>query len=214
MAKPPYRYIVFTDASYKIFDGRGYCGYGVVIVNHETGNYTEFGGDLSDHTIVFGESWAILQGVRKVLDIISKSPDPSGKVLVVTDSKLCVNILTHYINRWDLSNWDNWKTLKGKPVKNQEIYRKIVTLIQKYPEVRFRITHMHGHMGKKHENKIKEDLRSYGINPTDEAVDTFRRMNAKVDRIAQSAVDRQIQLESRYWVIPKLKRSVKAYEED
>lgn len=206
MAKLPFKYIVFTDASYKTYDGRGYCGYGVVVINMRTLCYTEFGGDLSDHTIVFGESWAIMKGVQKAIELIERSSDSDGKVLIVTDSKLCVNILTNYIDRWDTSNWDNWKTIKGKSVKNQEIYKRIVEMIRKHQNIQFRIAHMHGHMGKKHEDTIRKDLSKYGIKPTDEAVRTFRKMNAKVDEIAQNAVDRQIKLESQYGVIPIMKR--------
>lgn len=209
MKPKTFRYIVFTDASFKKYGNRGYCGYGVVVVNTASNCYTSFGGDLSDHTIVFGESWAILQGVRKVIDLINRSSNPSGEILVVTDSKLCVNILTQYINRWDTTNWDNWKTLKGKPVKNQEIYKRIVNLIEKYPDIRFRITHMHGHIGKDDQSKIKADLKSYGIKSSEETVKMFRKMNAKVDAIAQSAVDRQISLEATYGFIPIMKRSRK-----
>ena len=200
------QYIVFTDASYKKRDGRGYCGYGVVIVNMETRQFTEFGGDLSDHTIVFGESWAILKGVQKALELMKNSSHKmKGRVLIVTDSKLCVNILTNFIPRWDTSE-ETWKTLSGKPVKNQEIYKRITTLLGKYPDVEFRITHVHGHLGKKFEYKIRRDLEKHGINPTDETVTAFRRMNARVDAIAQGEVDRQIRLESQYGVIPTLKR--------
>lgn len=201
------RYVVFTDASYKKSNGRGYCGYGVVIVNMKSNCYTSFGGDLSDHTIVFGESWAILKGVERALELIDQSSDPTGDILIVTDSKLCVNTLTRFIDMWDTSDWDHWKTMRGKPVKNQEIYRRIIRMIRKYPDVRFRITHMHGHIGQKYEDTIRKDLSKYGIKPTDEAVSTFRKMNAKVDAIAQNEVDRQIKLESRFGVIPSLKRS-------
>lgn len=200
------RYVVFTDASYKKTENRGYCGYGVVIVNMQSNCYTSFGGDLSDHTIVFGESWAILKGVERTLELINQSSDPTGDILIVTDSKLCVNILTRLINMWDTSDWENWKTMRGKPVKNQEIYRRIIRAIRKYPKIRFRITHMHGHIGHKYEDKIRKDLSKYGLNPTDETVSTFRKMNAKVDAIAQQEVDRQIKLESQYGVIPILRR--------
>ncbi|MCM1230277.1 MAG: hypothetical protein NC489_09090 [Ruminococcus flavefaciens] len=207
MSKSNFRYVVFTDASFKHYAGRGYCGFGVVVVNMESNCYASFGGDLSDHTIVFGESWAILKGVQKALDLIKRSPKQKGNILIVTDSKLCVNILTRFIHLWDTSDWQDWKTLRGKSVKNQEIYKRIVRLMQEHPDVHFRITHMHGHIGKKYEDTIRKDLHRYGIKPTDETVSTFRKMNAKVDAIAQESVDRQIRLESKYGILPIMKRS-------
>lgn len=207
MSKTRFRYIVFTDASYKTYDGRGFCGFAVVVVNMTNNSYTEFSGDLSDHTIAFGESWAIYRGAQKAVDLITRSPDPTGEVLIVTDSKLCVNILTRFISRWDLTNWDDWKTLGGSSVKNQEIYRRIVRLVERYPDIHFRIAHMHGHKGKKHEKIIRDDLIKHGINPTDNAVSTFRKMNAKVDELAQGVVDHQIKLETKYGKLPILKRS-------
>ena len=127
--------------------------------------------------------------------------------MVVTDSKLCVNILTDYIPKWDTSDWNDWKTKKGQSVKNQDIYKRIVRLLENYPDVHFRITHIHGHQGKSNEGKIRKDLMKHGITPTDAAVSTFRRMNAMADRLAQAEVDRQIKLETLYGTVSKLRRN-------
>ena len=60
MYKHKLRYVVFTDASFKKRNGSSYCGYGAVVVNLETNQYVSFSGELSDRSIVFGESWAII----------------------------------------------------------------------------------------------------------------------------------------------------------
>ncbi len=207
MYKHKLRYVVFTDASFKKRNGSSYCGYGAVVVNLETNQYVSFSGELSDRSIVFGESWAILKGLQKTLKLIQQSDDISGDVMVVTDSKLCVNILTDYIPKWDTSDWNDWKTRKGQSVKNQDIYKRIVRLLENYPDVHFRITHIHGHQGKSNEGKIRKDLMKHGITPTDAAVSTFRRMNAMADRLAQAEVDRQIKLETLYGTVSKLRRN-------
>lgn len=207
-----YNYLVITDASFKKVDDKGYCGYGVAIVNTSTLQYTTFGDMLpSGHTIAYGELWGIYRGVEKALQFIGKKAD--ARILVVTDNKLAVNGFTLWIPKvWDISDWHNWKTLHGKPVKNQVVYRKTLELISKYPRVTVRMSHMHGHGKRKDIEKLRNDLRIHGIIADDDTVELFRSMNAMVDKIAGSVVDRKILLDQKYGEVPELVR--KEFEAD
>lgn len=196
----PVKYIVFTDASRrKGRDGRPYCGYGVAVLNIETQQFIKFGGELSPRSVVFCEAWAIYRGLVKVAEIIKENPPKKGEqiqILVVTDSKLNVEILSKYIPySWDLSDWNRWKKHDGSPVKNQDLYRRIVSFMETHPEIHARVTHMNSHLNDKEWLRIKKKLSSYGINVRKETAQMFMGMNAIVDRIAQETTAKQRELE-------------------
>lgn len=201
----PYRYIVFTDASYKRHGEKGYCGYGVAILNTETKEYGTFGDYVGERTIVYGEGWAINRGIKQALKLVSKQEKVG--ILVVTDSKLSVQVHCKFIpHKWDLSDWHNWRTVKGKYVKNQEIYRNTVELVQRYPNVHIRMAHIHSHMGMSNSDKIKEDLSKHGIRADKDTVKMFMTMNDTVDRIAQDYVEKAIKRQLEWETLPALER--------
>ena len=123
-------YILFTDGSVRrLRTGECISGYGIVVVDTTTKQYTCFGGDIRTTSIVYAEAWAIYRGLH-FISKITKTRNVKPHVLVVSDSKLNVSILGDLIpNTWDLSDWDNWKKKDGSPVMNQELYRDIVELI-------------------------------------------------------------------------------------
>jgi len=184
------KYIVFTDASRrKGRNNRPYCGYGVAVLNVETKSYITFGGELSPRSVVFCEAWAIYRGLVKVAELAKDNPPKKGEqvqALVVTDSKLNVEILSRYIPyAWDLSDWNHWKKQDGTPVKNQDLYRTIVTFMEKHPEIHARVTHVNSHLNDEEWLRTKRKLSRYGVNVRKEAAQMFMSMNAIVDRIAQ-----------------------------
>lgn len=202
----PYSYILWTDSSQKTYDGRGYCGYGCVILNTRTMKFAMFGDYIGDVTIACGELMAIYKGIKKTLQFIGK--DEAARILIVSDNKLAVTGFSYYIPyKWDISNWYHWKTVKGKPVKNQGIYRKTLELIRKYSKVKIRIAHMHSHTGKNGKDKIRHDLKNHGIVADKETVDLFQKMNAEVDRLAGEKVVEQIERDKKMGPVPEtLKR--------
>lgn len=185
MGKVP-RYIVFTDASHRSDrKGHDYCGYGVVILNVETRHYMQFGGELGDRTAAFGETWAIYQGVKNAIKFCSK--EEKTDILIVTDSKLNVKTMSVFIPYvWDTSDWHNWKKVDGKPVKNQEIYRRIVELIRRNSHVHVRITHVNSHLTHKDWRRIQFKLEKYNIMADEETSKMFMDMNAIADEIAKT----------------------------
>lgn len=207
----PIKYIVFTDASRrKGQSGRAYCGYGVAVLNIKTKQYVTFGGELSARSVVFCEAWAIYQGLVKVAEIIADNKPPKGEqvqALVVTDSKLNVEILSRYIPySWDLSDWEHWKKQDGTPVKNQDLYRRIVTFMKTHTELHARITHVNSHLTDKEWLRTKRKLRDYGINVRKETAQMFMGMNAIVDQIAQDTTTTMRDREEREGLYFRLER--------
>lgn len=205
MAVPP-KYIIFSDASVR----RGknditYAGYGVVVLNTETREYTHFGGELGGHTVAYSEAYAIYRGIRYVRDIASNKNDPT-QILVVTDSKLNVKILSVFIPYvWDLSDWNHWKKADGHAVKNQEVYRKIVSLIQGSPGIHVRVTHINSHLGEDDWERVKSKLKQYGIIVDATTAQMFREMNAIADNVAQSITRKMRNEDEKYGPFIRLK---------
>ena len=196
----PVKYIVFTDASCRKGEGkRAYCGYGVAVLNVENQSYTTFGGELSPRSIVYCEAWAIYRGLVKVAELVQDDPiDEPVQVLVVTDSKLNVEILSQYIPySWNLTDWNHWKKSDGSPVKNQDLYRVLLTFMNNHPEIHARVTHMNSHLSDKEWLKTQKKLCKYGINVRKETAKIFMKMNAAVDEIAQDITAQMKDDESR-----------------
>ena len=205
MTESPYKFIVYTDASYKNKDGVGYAGYGVAILNTSNMTYCTFGSSIGDKTIAYAELWAIYKGMEKALRFIGH--EKKTNILVVTDSKLCVTCLTYFLPyKWNLTDPNNWKTSNKKPVKNQAVFKMILKLLDSYSNVRVRIAHIHGHTTPKDIPKLMRDLEKHGIRADADTVDLFRRMNAIVDKIAGSYVDQDIKMRVRNKDIPWLTR--------
>lgn len=183
--KQPIKYIVFTDASCRRSNSSLYCGYGGVILNTDTNRYASYGGSLGERSTVYCEAWGLLRGLIEISNVIksSKGKEPVG-VLLVTDSKLNVQILTEWIPKWDLSDWMNWRKRDGSLVKNQDLYRRILRVIQDTPEMKVRITHVNSHLTDKEWRRIFKKLQDYGINADESTSKTFMRMNALADGIA------------------------------
>lgn len=202
----PVKYIIFTDASRRTgFSNRQYCGYGVAVLNLETHNYITFGGELSDRSVVFCEAWAIYRGLVKVTELIDK--DKSTRVLVVTDSKLNVDILSRWIPyAWDLSDWKHWRKSDGTLVKNQDLYRRIILFMKDHPELRASITHMNSHLGDQDWPKVKKKLQMYRVNVERETAQMFMFMNGVVDQIAQNITTAMRDRENRDGFYFRLKR--------
>lgn len=177
----PVEYIIFTDASCIRHENRTYGGFGVIILNTETKKFTKFGGSLSGRSIVFCEAWAIYQGLKKTTEIMKGR---EAGVLVVTDSKLNVQILCDWIPRWNLRDWMHWTKRDGTVVKNQDLYRRILTILSHHQEMKVRMTHINSHLKSLDWKRISDKLRSYGVNADESTSKLFITMNSMVDEIA------------------------------
>ena len=179
-------YILFTDGSVRrLRTGECISGYGIVVVDTTTKQYTCFGGDIRTTSIVYAEAWAIYRGLH-FISKITKTRNVKPHVLLVSDSKLNVSILGDLIpNTWDLSDWDNWKKKDGTPVLNQELYRDIVELIYDN-EMRVRFIHINSHLDDAAYKTIKKKLQEVDVKLDNDIAKLFVMMNNMADETATS----------------------------
>lgn len=184
-------FIIFTDGSVrKWYDGKektpkNCAAYGVVILNVSTMQYTKFGGELNTSSSAYAEAHAIYRGLQYTNGVCTKK-DIDPEVLVITDNKLNVDILTNYIKHsWDLSNWSNWKKADGTPVKNQQTYRHILELIDS-GNIMLRIVHMNSHQPLSYVSTLISKLKTDGVNIDEKTARLFVDMNAMADTVASN----------------------------
>lgn len=193
-------YIIFSDASVKLNGEQSTSAYAAVILNCHTKNYTVIGDILHHRSISFCEGWAIYQGLRYVNHLRKRAKHKRVKVLVVTDSKLNVQIITEWIrDKWDTSDWYNWKKSTRGEVLNQDLYRLIVKVLNK-PSMKVRLIHMRSHTGKNRKKRrtIVAELAKADVNVSDDLVDMFIEMNALADETAHEQVRQQLKHPERY----------------
>ena len=66
------------------------------------------------------------------------------KVTIYSDSAYCINILTSWMHNW---NKNNWKTSKGKTIKNLDIISHLYILYQKFSKSQITLVKVNGHKG-------------------------------------------------------------------
>ena len=177
-------YIIFTDGSVlrKTKHAQTHAGYGVVLYNVATHQYTTFGGELGTRTIAFAEAWAIHKGLAILASLVSKP----ASILVLSDSKICVLSLTQYIHAWLKSaGKDNvWYTADHHPVQNQVIYKLIQHTIKTHPKLTVQISHINSHLLDKEHGRIATKLAQAGFHVDEQTAKAIIKMNALADSVA------------------------------
>lgn len=189
-------YILFTDASVRLdrTDHSNVSAYAAVVLNVKSKQYTVISGPLENRSISFCEAWAIYQGLRYLCKIHRENKLKHSKILVVTDSKLNVQILTDWIqNVWDTSDWYHWKKKSPGEIKNQDLYRKIVPLLND-GRFKVKIVHINSHSekNKTKQAKIFAKLVDADVKLDKETMRLFVKFNALADETAHGLVNDQI----------------------
>ena len=134
---------IYSDGSYK--PQIGYGGYGTLMTCNNQ-SMLIYGGSPADSNNRM-ELTAVLTALRRL-----RCP---CDVTVISDSQYVVNALNGYI--WNWVNND-WKTTKGQPVANQDLWLEMLYLIQ--------IHNVHGEWIKGHndhpENTMCDEIATYG----------------------------------------------------
>lgn len=184
--------IIFPDGSLRKKGDKFLAGYGAVILNPSTGEYTTISGSLSKESVVYCEAFAIYQGLRYVEHIRKKHhKGKKMKVLVVSDSKLNIRAFTEWIPyAWDLSDWNNWKKSNKEEVKNQDVYRAVLRVL-KNGKYTIRFVHMNSHTAKNAaaREKMRKSLKKANVELNDATLDVFVKMNDLADEAAKSHTD-------------------------
>lgn len=184
-------FILFTDGSVRRFHkDQTVSAYGVVVLDCTTKRYTKFGGKLHTDSIVFAEAWAVYRGLQYI-HTMCKRRSVKPTVLVVTDSKLNVSILTDYIpNHWDLSDWNHWKKKDGGKVKNQEVYQNILELIVDNG-LTVRFMHIKSHLKMNEWHLIDSKAKTIGVDLKKSICKLFMKMNNLADETATELTQQQ-----------------------
>ena len=173
-------YVIFTDASVRKDKVTGKCftGYAYVILNVNKNTYITYSNYLTNDSIVFAEAWAIYSGLRYVSKHIKNS-----NILVVSDSKLNIDILTNYIpNKWNMTD-KIWRKSDGKPVKNQKIYQLILKLISNTTN-KLKFVHINSHKFQDDSAEIILKFKKYKVSMNKDTVNVFINMNSIADKLA------------------------------
>ncbi len=125
-------YLIYTDGSCLGNPGAG--GWATVIIDTETGEQKEFFG---------GEGYTTNNRMELTAALVAlKNTSPGDEINLVTDSSYLKNAFTAgWLAKWKKTGW---KTSAGKPVKNQDLWVELDSLI-KTRQVNFRW--VKGHAG-------------------------------------------------------------------
>lgn len=183
--------IMFTDGSVRQWtgpDGRpmNSASYGVVVLNTHTTKYTIFGGELQTLSSATAETIAYYRGlkyVRKMRKRSQKHRETIKNILVVTDSKLNVDIFHNDIpESWSVKN-GVWRKSNGSAVRMQAIYEKILELIQDMG-ICIKFVHINSHLRSSDWKDVQNKLAKSGVHVTENAAKMFIQMNGIADRTA------------------------------
>lgn len=148
--------IVFTDGSFfKNINGEKKSGYGIYFPNKELKNISR----PFTHKPLTNQR-AELYAIYKALYYVTTKTN-SSKIKIYSDSEYSIKSVTVWIKKWKLNNW---KTAKGKDVKNLDIIKNIDKIINKFNgEIEFH--HVESHTNKE---------------------DNFSKWNDMADKLAKS----------------------------
>lgn len=136
---------MYTDGACSGNPGPG--GWGVLLRSgkHEK----ELNGGEAETTNNRMEMMAVIEGLK----VLKKAP---STVKLYTDSKYVMQGVTEWMDGWKAKNW---KTAAKKPVKNQDLWQEIDSLISKHNVEFFWVK---GHAGHP-ENERADELARQGI---------------------------------------------------
>jgi ribonuclease HI len=112
--------ILYSDGAAKSNpNGPGAWGCVILYPSGQTAEHCGYIGDKVSNN--FCELTAVYEGLRRI--------DPESSTVIFTDSQYVVNS----VNKGWLKSWskNDWKTARGKPVANKELWVKILSMIEK-----------------------------------------------------------------------------------
>jgi ribonuclease HI len=155
-------------------------GWGLIVVTPDE-RVQEFGGAEEETTNNRMELFGVYRGLQEVYRFLNTHPDASVtsiRVRVVSDSKYVLEGAEHSLPKW-LDR--GWKTVAGDPVKNQDLWEKILKGQEVLSElgVEFEYVLVKGHAGSEANERVDQiavkysrgesiqlfqgDLRSYSV---------------------------------------------------
>lgn len=201
--------VIFTDGSLRRWNEKSRrpdiaASFGVVVLNVHTQKYTSFGNEVNTNSSIMAESMAYYRGLQYAVRL--KKKHKICNILIVTDSKISVDIFHEFIPKvWDISG-KVWKKQDGKPVKMQSIYQKILSIINDNG-LNVRFVHITSHNRKSEWKNVKKKLEDNGIRVSDDIAKLFIRMNDLADKVATDITSR-VRMESSIKSYQRLNRQL------
>lgn len=141
----PYR--IYTDGSSKKIGNQLFGGWSFVVTYDEQVVYKDCGGEIGATN-----QQMEMTAIANALESIKKHIKPKDEVIIYSDSAYCINCyLQEWWKKWLVNGWVN---AKKEPVKNQELWRRI---IPHFENPHFLFTKVLGHSGN-YFNEMCDDL--------------------------------------------------------
>lgn len=126
---------IYTDGSSLQRNG----GFAAIIVDRREENIME---EISGGLPGVTNNVAELEAIRAGIQLYSQELNCRKKTNLFSDSEYAVFSLTKWYDSWKKNNW---KTARGKPVKNLEIIQEIHEMLDSNPNIT--LCHIPGHSG-------------------------------------------------------------------
>jgi len=127
---------IYTDGS--CLKNPGGAGGYAAIINYNKERYKTVKGGEPSSTNNRMEMMAVIAGLRSLNDL----EVAGSNIIIYTDSKYVRNGFTKgWLDKWQRNGW---RTAKKEPVKNQELWKKLLNLHFQYS---FKIKYIPGHVG-------------------------------------------------------------------
>ncbi|QDT28910.1 Ribonuclease HI [Gimesia panareensis] len=141
---------LFTDGACRGNPGPG--GWGVILRHPSTGTEKEFAGGEAETTNNQMELQAVISG----LELLKKR----SRVEIITDSVYVAKGSKEWMPNWKKNNWRRREGKSWKPVKNEELWRRLDELLEQH-EVHF--TQIKGHSGHPENERCDELAVDYAL---------------------------------------------------
>ena len=141
--------VVYTDGACRGNPGPG--GWGAVIIKDDS-IISELSGWAQSSTNNRMELRAVIEGLNAL-----KRP---CEVAITTDSQYVKNGITQWIHNWKRNGW---RTAAKKPVKNDDLWRKLDVAVRRHDVARHWVKGHSGHA----ENERADQLANLGIKQLD-----------------------------------------------
>ena len=143
---------IYTDGACKGNPGPG--GYGCIIV--QNGKTQELKGGAKETTNNIMEMTAAIEGLRRAAIVALQQLQEPSEVELTTDSQYVIKGITEWIDGWIRKNW---VSSSKQPVKNKDLWLKLLELNERH---RIKWIWVRGHSGHP-ENERADALANEGI---------------------------------------------------
>lgn len=140
---------VFTDGSCIKQKGVTLAGYGIYFPNGELKNISR----NFRHEPLTNQRTE-LYAIFVAIVTIKKHIENYDSIMIYTDSEYSIKCLTQWMYKWDVNKW---KTSNGANVKNQDILKRLFSVITKQKD-KIKFTHVKSHTGKKDKLSVGNDI--------------------------------------------------------